>query len=651
MRHPRLLILAVVLGLCLTSASCALKRVDMATAPVRHIPTEDFFRNPEQTAFSLSPGGEYVACKKPWQDRLNIFVRNVDTGEEVRVTNATARDIDNYAWVTDQRLVYTGDTGGDENFRVYAVNADGSDLKELTPFSGVRVQLLDKLEHDPNAILITMNQRDPKLFDVYRIDINTGELTLVAENPGNVTGWMADNQGRVRLAIASNGVEATLLYRATEEEEFAAVRTSDFKDSLQPLFFDFDDKYLYVASNIDRDKKAVYRYDPATDTFLDLIYENDQVDVNHLMRSKSRQVITGASFFTDKPQYDFFDPERKALQERLEALLPEGVVGVSDASLDESRLLVVNFSDRSMFTYYCYDQTTETLTLLADAAPWINEEEMAEMRPITFTARDGLVIHGYLTLPRGMEAEDLPVVVVPHGGPSARDRWGFDPTVQFLANRGMAVLQINFRGSTGYGKEFWAAGFKEWGGNMQNDITDGVLWLVDQGIADPERVGIYGASYGGYAALAGLTFTPDLFACGVSYVGPSNLITLLESIPPYWEPVKEMLYEQVGDPVKDKKKLEANSPVFHAENIKSPLMVAQGANDPRVKKSESDQIVDALRKRGVDVEYMVKDNEGHGFRNVENRLEFHRAVEKFLLKHLVHGLSNNSTEPVTDGGV
>ena len=259
---------------------------------------------------------------------------------------------------------------------------------------------------------------------------------------------------------------------------------------------------------------------------------------------------------------------------------------------------------------------------------------MAPMTPVQYIARDGLTIHGYLTLPAGSDGKNLPVVINPHGGPWARDTWGFDGEVQFLANRGLAVLQMNFRGSTGYGRAFWEAGFKQWGLAMQDDITDGVKWLIEQGIADPERIGIYGGSYGGYAVLAGLAFTPDLYACGVDYVGVSNLFTLLETIPPYWELGRQMMYEQIGHPDKEKELLKAASPVFHAERIRAPLFVAQGANDPRVKKAESDQIVEAMRKRGVDVEYMVKDNEGHGFLNEENRFDFYRAMERFHAKHL-----------------
>ena len=493
---------------------------------------------------------------------------------------------------------------------------------------------MDALEDNDAEMLISLNRRDPKVFDVYRINIYTGAMVLVAENPGNVSEWLTDNDGRLRVAVTTDGVRSSLLYRETEKDPFRMVVTTDFKDTLAPLFFTFDNQRLYVASNLGRDKTAIYLYDVKEDKFLDLVYEHPEVDVSGLLRSKARKVITGVAFTTDKTRYEFFDPKRRQLQEALEARLPGRRVAVTGMSRDERRVIVRTFSDKSLGACYLYEPSSGRLEKLAELSPWLNEAEMADVQPIRFTSRDGLTIHGYLTLPKGVKSVNLPIVVNPHGGPWARDVWGFDPETQFLANRGVGVLQINFRGSTGYGRAFWEAGFKQWGGEMQNDISDGVNWLVRQGIADPERIAIYGASYGGYAALAGLAFSPDLYACGIDYVGVSNIFTLLETLPPYWELGRRMMYEMVGDPVKDRDLLEKVSPVFHADRIRAPLLVAQGANDPRVKKAESDQIVQALRQRGVEVEYIVKNNEGHGFHNEENRFDFYRRMESFLARHL-----------------
>jgi len=303
-------------------------------------------------------------------------------------------------------------------------------------------------------------------------------------------------------------------------------------------------------------------------------------------------------------------------------------------SKDESKMLVYTNSDRYFGGYYLYDTKSDKFEKLADFKPWLKEENMAEMKPIRYQTRDGLTIQGYLTLPKGVKAKNLPVVINPHGGPWYRDSWGFNPEVQFLANRGYAVLQMNFRGSTGYGRQFWESSFKQWGRTMQNDITDGVKWLISQGIADATRVAIYGDSYGGYATLAGITLTPELYACAVDYVGVANMFTFMQTIPPYWEPLRQMFYEMVGDPVKDSLMLAEVSPAFHVDRIRCPLFVAQGANDPRVNINESNQIVESLKKMGVTVEYMVKDNEGHGFYNQENQFDFYRAMEKFLATHI-----------------
>ena len=608
----------------------------------RLIPLTDFFKNPAMTDFTLSPNGKHIAFMMPWERRLNVFVRRVGEDEASRITHAQARDIVGYAWGNNRRIVYVQDNGGDENFRLYAVNIDGSNFKELTPFENVRVRIVDRLEDNEEEMLISMNKRDKRIFDVYRININTGKMKMVAENPGDISGWLTDNNGRLRVAVATDGVNTKLLYRRTEQDAFRPICTTNFKDSIDPLYFTFDNKHLYVASNIGRDKKAIYKYDPETNRHLELIYENPQVDVIGVLRSKKRQVLTGVSYITDKLHYHFIDRQREQLQNILESKLPGYEVVVSSMSKDETRALVRTYSDTSMGAYYYYDLTGQQFQKLADVSPWLDEGKMAVTRPIQFQSRDGLTLNGYLTLPKGVEAKSLPVIVIPHGGPWARDTWGFNPEVQFFANRGIGVLQVNFRGSTGYGKAFWEAGFKQWGRKMQNDITDGVDWLVRQGIADPKRIGIYGASYGGYAVLAGLAFTPDLYACGVDYVGVSNIFTLLDTLPPYWELGRQMMYEMIGDPVKDKALLTAISPVFHADKIKAPLLVAQGANDPRVKKAESDQIVQALEKRGIDVQYMVKDNEGHGFANEENRFDFYRAMETFLGRHLGSQVENRA---------
>jgi dipeptidyl aminopeptidase/acylaminoacyl peptidase len=604
-----------------------------ASDPAKLIPLRDFFKNPEKGGFQVSPDGARFSFMQPYQRRLNVFVQSRQGGPAVRVTGETERDIAGYFWKGSNRILYLKDFKGDENFHLVSVDADGSNLVDLTPFENVQAMIVDDRPDHDDEMLITLNKRKPEIFDVYRIDLKTKELALIAKNPGNITSWLADHDGRIRLAITADGVNTSLLYRADDKDPFKTVTTTSFKESISPLFFSFDNKKLYASSNINRDKSAIVLIDPASGNEERVVFEHPDVDVSMLSWSRKRKVITHVRYFTWKGQRTFFDPATEAIFRDLERKLPGYEIGLASHDRDEKVYIVSAWNDRSMGTEYLYDVASQELTKLADRAPWLDQQELVEMRPITYRTRDDLTINGYLTLPRGGE-KNLPLVVNPHGGPWARDAWGYNPEAQFLASRGYAVLQMNFRGSTGYGRKFWEASFKQWGKAMQDDITDGVRHLIKEGIADPKRVAIYGGSYGGYATLAGLTFTPELYACGIDYVGVSNLFTFLKTIPPYWKPYLDMWHEMVGHPEHEKALLEAASPVFHADKIRVPLLIAQGAKDPRVNVDESDQMVAALKKRGVAVEYILKDNEGHGFYNEENRFEFYEAMERFLAKHL-----------------
>ena len=598
------------------------------------IPMEDFFRNPEKSSFNISPNGNHIAYMKPWKSRMNVFVMDMITKKEARLTSSQERGVYGFAWLTNKRIGYIKDEGGNENMHFYAVNIDKSNEIDLTPFENVQARIIDDLEDDPNHIIIGLNKRNPQIHDPYRINVNDGKMDMIAENPGNISEWMTDHDGKLRIAITSDGVNTSILHRATESEKFESILTTDFKVSVSPLFFTFDNKNLYVASNRGRDKSAVFKFDLNNAQEEKLIFEHDEVDVSGLMYSRKRKVLTGVNYTVAKNEITFFDTWREDIQQKLEENLPGHEVGITSFSEDEAKAVVVTYSDKSRGTYYYYDIDKNKLTELGKASPWLNEEDMSDMKPVQYRSRDGLVINGYLTLPKGTNGKNLPVIVNPHGGPWHRDSWGYKSEIQFLANRGFAVFQMNFRGSTGYGREFWEKSFKQWGKSMQDDISDGVNWLIDEGIANPDRIAIYGASYGGYATLAGLTFTPDLYACGIDYVGVSSLFTFMESMPPYWELYRKMLYEMVGHPDKDKELLASASPLLHIDKIKVPLFIAQGANDPRVKKSESDQIVEALQNAGIDVPYMVKNDEGHGFYNEENQFDFYREMEIFLNKHL-----------------
>jgi dipeptidyl aminopeptidase/acylaminoacyl peptidase len=598
------------------------------------IPMKDFFKNAEKRSYQISPEGDYLSFMQPVNSRMNVFVQKIGVETATQVTFATERDIAGYFWKGNNRIIYVQDSKGDENFRLFAVDRDGKNQKDLTPFDKVRAGIVDDLVDIPNEMLIQMNKEKPQVFDVYRINVNTGEMTVVGQNPGNITGWQTDHDGKLRIAITTDGVNTSILYRDKEDQEFKTLITTSFKETLAPLFFTFDNKNLYMSSNIGKDKTAIVEYDLVNNNEIKVLYQNPDYDVDGLNFSRKNKVLTYANYTGWKQEYYFFSKDAENLFNDLESKLGGKEFFISGINKNEDKLLVRTYTDKSLGAYYFYDVNTKQITKLAEVSPWIDENNMADQKPITYKTRDGLTINGYLTLPKGVDPKNLPVVVNPHGGPWYRDSWGFNPEVQFLANRGYAVLQMNFRGSTGYGREFWEKSFKQWGKTMQDDISDGVKWLIDQGIADPKRVGIYGGSYGGYATLAGLTFSPDLYACGVDYVGVSNLFTFQASIPPYWEPYKEMLYEMVGHPQKDSLLLRDASPVFHVDKIKTPLLIAQGKNDPRVNKDESDQMVEALKKKGIDVPYMVKDNEGHGFRNEENRFDFYGAMEQFFFKHL-----------------
>jgi dipeptidyl aminopeptidase/acylaminoacyl peptidase len=599
------------------------------------IPMKDFFRNPERAYFRIASDGKTLSFMQPWERRMNIYVQPVGSkAEPVRITAEKDRDIRDYFWKGPNRVVYLKDVGGDENDHVVIVDRRGGEPRDVTPYPGVKAQIIDPLVEFPDRMLIGLNQRVKEVFDAYELDLATGGLTLVAENPGNITSWGADHAGRIRYAIATDGVNNTYLYRDGGSGPFKAVLTTTFRDQFAPQFFTADNRRLYVGSNVGRDKVAIVLVDPATAKEERVVYERDDVDVGGIVWSRARKRAAYVSYQTWKNERHYLDPVAADLFGRLEKRLAGYEVTLQSLTDDENRMIVAATSDRTQGTRYLYDRRADRLTKLGDVTPWLPASQMAAVKPIRYTSRDGLTINGYLTLPNGAAPKNLPVVVNPHGGPWFRDSWGFNPETQFLANRGYAVLQMNYRGSVGYGRRFWEASFKQWGFRMQDDITDGVEWLVKEGIADPKRVCIYGASYGGFATLSGLTQTPDLYACGVDYVGVSNLFTFMKTIPPYWKPFLEMMHEMVGDPEKDHALLTAGSPALNADRIKAPLLIAQGARDPRVSKDESDQMVAALKARGIDVPYIVKDNEGHGFRNEENQFAFYEAMEKFLDRYI-----------------
>lgn len=610
---------------------------------------EIFFGNPEIAGGQVSPDGRWISFLKDLDGKLNVWVKGIDESFDAArpVTADTARSVVAYFWSEDSDwILYAQDKAGDENFRVYAVDpsaapAPGSKAppaRDLTPYEEVQARIVAVPENDPAHVLVALNDRNPQLHDVYRVAIATGERELVLQNDANVAGYLADLEGNVRLGVRIDEEGSTEILRV-DGEALVPVYTCNPMETCGPIRFHRDGRRVYMVTNKgDVDLMRLVLFDPGTQA--EELVESDpdnEVDFGDAFFSEDSEELIATAYVGDRTRWY---PKSEAFErdlERAQETLPDGELGFRSMTEDGRLMLVAVSSDVEPSATYLYDREAGTFDLLYRTRPEIPSEQMAPMRPVSYTARDGVEVPAYLTIPRGVEAEDLAVIVVPHGGPWARDVWGFDNIAQFLANRGYAVLQPNFRGSTGYGKRYLNLGNEEWGtGTMQHDVTDGVRWLVDEGIADPDKVGIMGGSYGGFATLAGVAFTPDLYAVGVDIVGPSNIITLMESIPPYWKPIQAIFKVRVGDmsDPADLERLRSQSPLFAADRIEAPLLVIQGANDPRVKKRESDQIVLAVKENERPVEYLVAPDEGHGFLNEDNSLAMFAAIEAFLAEHL-----------------
>ncbi|MDJ0656807.1 MAG: S9 family peptidase [Xanthomonadales bacterium] len=612
---------------------------------------EDFFRNAEFSSMTLSPSGKYLAILSPIEGHRNIVVLDTATlGNPKPLTGYDKADVAGFFWASDDRIVYTMDDDGNESFSLYSVNRDGRPktntlVQAIAPRSAA---VINSLPEDPDHIIVQYNGRFIEAPDLFKVPVDSKvrgrskknpDMEMIARNPGDVTGWIVDHDGEVRGAVSIDGVNGKFHYKDKGEEDFRVVEEFHVHDEgWNPLAFDFDNKTMYVASNIGRDTAAVYTYDTETHELGEMLYAHDEVDVTGLIMSRERKKLLGVSYFTDYPQDHYFDKEEERLMNGLKAAFPDREVDVVSTNLKETLHVLLVWDDQDPGKYYLFDRKTNQVKYLAAQREWLDPELMSEMKPIKFESRDGLTIRGYITIPKGTDGKNLPLIVNPHGGPfGVRDAWGFNSEHQFFASRGYATVQVNYRGSGGYGRKFQQAGHGgKWGGEMQHDITDAVKYLVDEGIADPDRVCIYGGSYGGYATMAGLTFTPDLYQCGINYVGVTDVALLFESMPKAWEPMKEVMKVEIGDP-KDKALMDKMSPLAHADKIKAPVMIVHGKNDPRVVYEHATKLRSAMEKNGVkfnDDNWVVKGNEGHGFRKEENRLELYEKMEKFLAKHL-----------------
>ncbi|MEV6639714.1 S9 family peptidase [Amycolatopsis sp. NPDC051371] len=596
------------------------------------IPRVELFGNPEHTKPSISPDGQWLAWVAPHRGVLNVWVRRIDGGDARPVTADRDRGIREYKWApSSERLLYLRDEGGDENSRLYDVSVHGSAVRDLTPFDGVKAVLFDQDAPNVGRVLIGLNLTDPRLHDVYEVDLATGELTKVLDNPGFI-GFVADSQQYVRAGVSSSEDGGRTIMVREVDGEWHAVLTVDQPDALstEPVEFDSDDRRLLVKTSAGVNATRLVWIDGDTGE-LEVVAEDPNYDVHSVVTDASTKQPLMVSFQRERLHTHAMSPEIRRDLDRL-AAVDDGDLHVVSADRANATWIVSYVHADGPTATYVYDRITGQTTFLFHDRPRL-ADKLSRVEPFSFTARDGLEIHGYLTVPAG-SAEKLPTVLLVHGGPPMRDTWRLNPEAQWLADRGYLCIQVNFRGSTGYGKAFTAAGNREWGGKMQDDLVDAVAWAVQAGYADPDKIGIYGGSYGGYAALAGAAFTPDLFRCAIALCAPTNLETLLRAVPPYLTPIIALLYASVGNPDTEPDFLRSRSPLWHAENMKIPLLIAQGANDPRVRQAESDQIVAALRDNGVPPEYLLFDDEGHGLEKPENRLTFYAAAERFLADHL-----------------
>ncbi len=607
---------------------------------------EDYFAKPMASSFQLSPNGKYMSYMEKDGLKNHVYIKEIVTNKVTRAIEEKEEPIKGYGWVNDGRLIYVMDDGGNENYHIHAVNIDGTNSLDLTPFEGVRAMILNLLKDQKDYIIISMNKDNKQIFEPYKLNVNTGDMEKLFENtdPANpIQGYDFDKDGTLRgYTKMVNGIEMEYHYKDLSTGKFNLLKRMNWDDTFGIMSFNYsstnpDD--AYVMTNLNSDKTEIVLYDLKQNKEVKKVFSNSNFDISGMRLSRKRNYeIDYFTFEGEKhvivPQSDFF----KDFSTKMANEFKNVEYYVTDFDDDETKFLIVVQSDKVYGKYYDYDVKTGKFSLLYDLMPQLKPEDMAEMRPITFRSRDGLTLHGYITLPKAaLEGKKVPLVVNPHGGPQGiRDSWGFNPETQLFASRGYATLQVNFRISGGYGKEFLRAGFKQIGRKLMDDVEDGVKYVIEQGWVDQDKIAIYGGSHGGYATLMGLVKTPDLYTCGVDYVGVSNIETFFASFPEYWKPLTEMVKEiwyDLDNPEEAKIAKEV-SPVYQTDKITKPVFVVQGANDPRVNINESDQIVTALRAKGLYVPYMVKYNEGHGFYREENQMDFYSAMMGFLAKYL-----------------
>lgn len=608
------------------------------------IPRKQFFGNPEKAHARLSPDGKQLAFLAPLDGVLNVFVAPVDDLSQAKaVTKDTHRGIRGFFWAyTSEQILYTQDKDGDEDNHVYSINLKTGEIKDLTPIDQIAAQIEGVSEKFPEEILVGINDRGERQYhDIYRINIITGEKKLVQENPG-LAGFMTDDDYRVRFALnfTPDGGQVLLKPEGDEWKEFLKVGPLDAMTT-SPAGFDKTGDILYLLDSRDRNTAALKAIDLKTGD-VKLIAENDKADIAGVLAHPTEKTIEAVSFNYERTHWQILDEKIKPDLDYLKTVA-DGEVLITSRTLDDKKWTVAFAMDDGPVRFYLYDRDAKKADFLFTSQPSLEKLPLVKMHPVVIQSRDGLNLVSYLSLPKESDPENtgrpnkpLPLVLNVHGGPWARDGWGYDPEHQLLANRGYAVLSVNYRGSTGFGKEFINAADKEWAGKMHEDLIDAVNWAIAEKIADPKKIAIIGGSYGGYATLVGLTVTPDVFACGVDMVGPSSLISLMQNPPPYWMPFMPVMKQRVGDweSEEGKKFLESRSPLYMVDRINKPLLICQGAKDPRVKQAEADQIVEAMKEKKIPVTYMLYPQEGHGLARPENRFAFQAVQEAFLAENL-----------------
>jgi dipeptidyl aminopeptidase/acylaminoacyl peptidase len=598
------------------------------------IPIIDFFKTAEESTFRISPDGKYISYLKPYKDKENLFIQSLADGKERMATSFTDYPVrGDYFWTYNNKIVCSQDIIASDEIKLFTVDAADLKVRNVVEQEKVRIFLLSRNKQEPDIITIRMNKRDPENFDIYRLNIKTGALTPYLINPGNLTEWYPEADGKIRLVTASDGVDKTILYRPNDNAPFKPIIQNNFKTSVRPIAFTGEKNYFYALSNIDRDKTALVEINAQDGKERKTIFACDNADIQDVEYSKNKHQLELVKWQAARPQKHFLNQGIQNIYNKLHTQLKGCEIDITDRDSAEDKFIIITYTDKNPGSYYIYENSTGKLKKLGDINSSLKPEELCTMQPVSFKAGDGMIINGYLTLPQGSTKTNLPLVVMPHDGPFNQSFWwGYNPEVQFLANRGYAVFMVNFRGSTGYGKAFHSAGFKEAGGKIQQDITDGVHWLINNKTANPKKIAIFGGGFGGFSALYGISFHPELYNCAIVQHGLINFFTFIKDAPPFQKPSVKMMYEMVGDPESDAGQLRAISPVFHTDKIRAPLLIFQGAKDDRANISELNQFVRELQKQnGNDnVKYFLKPNERTVFRSEQNRTQMYTEIEKFL---------------------